>query len=219
MRFIIPTRLIIGGVIASFIGLSIAYASHRTGIYPNVAWRSIAAGGQDYFGINPGLPTYNGNGAMIRPAIRQAVNAWNVTRPYYPYVNEVAWTDSNNHFQFKEFGSTAGGASGFGWVPFRYDANGNCVTNAPPGETCKGEIQIGEFWDYNQVVGGLVHELGHGIGALADHFENPPNCTTIMSSCWQSLTAPTDSDVLSVKTVYGIPHNIRIIKLNGMGDV
>lgn len=40
-----------------------------------------------------------------------------------------------------------------------------------------------------------------------------------MSYSWDELTAPTVSDAISMKTVYGIPHNMRIIKLNNVGAV
>ena len=43
------------------------------------------------------------------------------------------------------------------------------------------------------------------------------DCRTVMSSCWSQKTAPEPADALTVKTVYGIPHNLSINKVNNIG--
>jgi len=73
------------------LSLKTVAASHVTGnyVYSNVGWRSIATGDRHTFHIADSLPIYNGNGVTIRPAIREAVDAWNITRPrYYSYLYE-----------------------------------------------------------------------------------------------------------------------------------
>lgn len=40
-----------------------------------------------------------------------------------------------------------------------------------------------------------------------------------MGTCWPNLLGPTPSDILSMKTVYGIPHNPTISKVNDVGVI
>ncbi|MBI3734753.1 MAG: hypothetical protein HY259_15040, partial [Chloroflexi bacterium] len=209
------TRVILVVVLVS---LGAAPTSHVTGgyVYPNVGWRSIATGGSDFFAINPLLPPYNNAGADTWAASRQATDAWNATRTIATsaaYITEVSWIDPNNHIQFNDLGT------GLGVIDYRLNSSDACVTGLYPGVQCKQVISLGDqdWLVSDKLVGGLVHELGHALGSLGDHLVR--DCTTIMSTCWDTLTQPQPNDIATMKTIYGIPDSLSLIKLNNVGLV
>lgn len=170
-----------------------AWASHfGDARYPANGFDDIASGGSLTYHIQSTAP--------YPPIARTAQTAWNVTRAQ-GYVNYADETFTRVNWQQVQWDHLAPcPPNNCGTLIWR-GTQGNCNLNPGPQRYCYSLIL--EPLQADATVGAHIHELGHAMFGLADHFDG--DCATIMSGCWFYLTAPTASDVTAAHRFYGIP--------------
>jgi hypothetical protein len=180
---------------AGMLAGSKGWASHfGDARYPANGFENIGGGGSI---------TYHIQATATYPQIaRNAQAAWNVTRAqgYVNYADETFTRENWQQVQWNHAGPCPPEVCG---TYIYRGTQGNCNLNPGPQRYCYS-LEL-EPLEMGATVGAHIHELGHGMFGLADHFDG--DCATIMSGCWFYLTSPTPSDVTAAHRFYGIPDN------------
>jgi hypothetical protein len=160
--------------------------------YPANGFDDIANGGAITYHIDPT--------ASYPTVARNAHNAWNVGRAQ-GYVNYATETFTRTNWQQVQWNHAGPCPPGVCGTYIYRGTQGNCNLNPGPQRYCYSLELEPLLATANG--GAHVHELGHGIFGLADHFDG--DCATIMSGCWFYMTTPTAGDVTAGHRFYGIP--------------
>jgi hypothetical protein len=185
---------IVVALAAGMLAGSQGWASHFGDTrYLNNGFENIGAAGSISYHIQPTAP--------YPPIARTAQDAWNIGRAqgYINYANE---TFTRSNWQQVQWNHVVCPPANCGTGIWR-GTQSSCNYVPGPVRYCYSEVD--EPLLSTATIGAHIHELGHAMFGLADHFDG--DCATVMSGCWFYFTAPSASDVTAAHRFYGIPDN------------